>query len=205
MIMKTVKDFFEERAIEFLRDYRYAYGAKESTGILTTEKLNQLAANSPDQYTDDYKSMTAKNIGWKVIDCSGLVCSLLGVANMGSSQLAELPHNNPDFSYITGGYKWGDIFWKKGHVGIYIGNDRILEAKSVAKGVVISGILENNWKKVIRFNPWHLYKNIGWCQDGNRWWYTIGESRGDFYRNCTVEIDGKMYSFDNDGYLKGDK
>ncbi len=39
----------------------------------------------------------------------------------------------------------------------------------------------------------------GWQKDSKGWWYELED--GSYYTNVFVEIDGKIYSFGEDGYM----
>lgn len=205
MIPQTKRSEMLQKGWTYLHEYVYAYGAKNYTGTLTKQKLDNMRKDNPKMYTVDYYNKTARNIGRKVIDCSGLVCDLWGISNIGSSQIAELPKTKPLL------YKevnipeilWGDVLWKLGHVGIYIGSGHVLEAKGVSQGVRLSKLYDTPWVKCIRMNSLHRYDMKGWILDpNNRWWYAYGQSAGEFYHSCICDPDGtgKYYSFDADGY-----
>lgn len=193
-------------AIEYLAKYKYAYGAKRTTGVLTESKLNTLASNSPAMYTAAYKSATAKHIGEHVIDCSGLVCALWEIPDIGSTQISNLPTKHIlDYErvpIIRSKLKWGDALWKDGHVGMYLGDGYVIEAKGVKEGVRISRLEDTAWCRAIRKCDLHKYERIGWCLDDIGWWYAYGESDGEFYKKCTLRPDAvsKYWTFDKDGY-----
>ena len=136
MTRKEIRD----DAKYYTKHYGYAYGAKRNTGTLTAGKLNQLARLNPTIYTADYKCRTAKNIGRPVIDCSGLVCAIWNIKDIGSYQIFQLPENNNNFAYVLpkrGTLHVGDALWRVGHCAIYIGNGEVVEAKGVNYGVRI--------------------------------------------------------------------
>lgn len=200
------------KALEYLAKYKYAYGAKRSTGVLTESTLNKLAANSPATYTETYKLATKQHIGELVIDCSGLVCALWNISDIGSSQIHDLPtkrSNEYDIVPLTRSkLKWGDALWKNGHVGMYLGDGYVIEAKGVTAGVRISKIEDTPWLLAIRKRDLHKYERVGWCLDNIGWWYAYGESAGEFYHNCTLRPDeeSRDWTFDNEGYaMKSEK
>ena len=193
-------------AFEYLTKYKYAYGAKRNTGVLTESKLKKLAANSPETYTETYKLATKQHIGELVIDCSGLVCALWNITDISSSQIHDLPtkrSNEYDIVPLTrSNLKWGDALWKTGHVGMYLGNGYVIEAKGVTAGVRLSKLEDPLWLRAIRKRDLHKYERIGWCLDDIGWWYAYGESDGEYYRNCTLRPDAvsKYWAFDKEGY-----
>lgn len=73
----------------------------------------------------------------KGLDCSGLVQYCHAVAGI------SLPHYSE--SQYAGGKKVsspqpGDICWKPGHVGIYIGNGQMIEAQQTGTNIMISPV-----------------------------------------------------------------
>ena len=71
------------------------------------------------------------------LDCSGLVQYCHSVAGI------SLPHYSE--SQYAGGTKVsspepGDICWKPGHVGIYIGNGQMIEAQQTGTNIMISPV-----------------------------------------------------------------
>lgn len=73
----------------------------------------------------------------KGLDCSGLVQYCHAVAGI------SLPHYSE--SQYAGGQKVttpqpGDICWKPGHVGIYIGNGQMIEAQQTGTNIMISAV-----------------------------------------------------------------
>lgn len=189
-----------------LRSYHYIYGFKESDNPVTEHKINALARQYKSIFDTNYIKKAKKFIGQRAIDCSGLVCSFWEIPDIGSSQLAELPTRHPDQYQLIDAkrdkLKWGDCLWKGGHVGIYIEDGKVVESKGINYGVRISTLESTPWVYAIRKKELHMYDNIGWCREKDgRWWYTYGESKGEYFSNCRVYIGGKFYTFDADGYM----
>lgn len=189
----------------FLRSYHYVYGMKESYNPLTQQRLDILARDNKSIYDANYIKKAKKFIGQRCIDCSGLVCVIWGISDIGSSQIADLPSKKPmEYALIDAKrdkLKWGDCVWKRGHVGIYIEDGKVLEAKGINEGVRISTLENTPWIYAIRKKDLHLYDHIGWNKEKDgRWWFSYGESKGEYFEGCTVNIGDKAYSFDNDGY-----
>ena len=50
--------------------------------------------------------------------------------------------------------------------------------------------------------------NVGWnlsfreSSKKMEWWYAYGSKRGDYYKNCVAQINGKIYAFDDEGWMK---
>ena len=206
MNLATKKVDMFAKATVLLRSYHYVYGMKESYNPLTQQKLNELARTNKTVYDANYIKKAKKFIGQRCIDCSGLVCALWGISDIGSSQIADLPtKDNRHYKLVDAKrdvLKWGDVVWKRGHVGIYIEDGKVLEAKGINEGVRISTLENTPWIYAIRKVDWHLYENIGWNKEKDgRWWFSYGESKGEYFANCRVQINDKFYTFDADGYM----
>lgn len=116
--------------------YRYLYGGKGQD--YTTALVNKFAALYPKVYTAYIKAEALKNAdkGYKAIDCSGFVCKVLGISNMGSAQLRDAAERHLSVSRENA--KPGMAIWHPGHIA-YIGEDlKIYEAASTKAGMRIS-------------------------------------------------------------------
>lgn len=95
-----------------------------------------------------YVTTAAKWIGKEVFDCSGLIVAafeaILGkyadrTADTFKAQATE-----------SGGIKTipeipGLMVWRKGHIGVYIGGGKVVEARGVNYGVVITDVFKRDW------------------------------------------------------------
>ena len=115
---------------------RYVYGAKYQKH--TTSLVKKLAKQYPGVYTNTYKKKTLSDAdkGYMGIDCSGLVCKVLGIVQQGSSQLKS---NAVKLLKVTkANAKEGMAIWKQGHIA-YIGEGlKIYEANGVDKDMEVS-------------------------------------------------------------------
>ena len=191
------------RALEMVAYYKYVYGMKHSYGRLTQDRINILAKDNPSTFSSSYVAKANKLIGKLCIDCSGLVCYLWQIQDIGSWDISQLPKTKPNrYAKVKlTELKWGDCVWKKGHVGIYLGDGRVIEAKGIDYGVRISNLGDTPWVYGIRDKELHFYGRLGWCKTDGKWWFTYGESKGEYLHDTTVQIDGKQYTFDADGWL----
>jgi len=88
----------------------------------------------------------------------------------------------------------GVMVWRDGHVGIYIGNDEVIESRGVEYGVVRTRLSDRNW------TGWFLHPNLtynaqGWTQiDGKTFYYRSGK-----YLTGQQVIDGQVCLFGQDG------
>lgn len=134
----------------------YVYGAKGARGPLTQSWLNMLIKMYPKQFTASYqkKIKDKKLVGKTCTDCSGLVSWYTG-KEIGSSQLysqasKRIPISNwKDFPI-------GTVVWKSGHVGVYLGDGQVVEAKGINYGTVQTPIESVKWKYGLLFS-WIQY------------------------------------------------
>lgn len=201
--MRFLDDALNDARYFYVEKWWYGYGFKLNNNPPTNATVDILAAMYPSIYTEDYIAKVKDYIsqGYNLIDCSGLVCEVLGIPDIGSSQLGILPNTCND-----NGYKYadspqaGDVLWKSGHVAFALDSTFCIEAKGINYGVRRSKIAEQGFTKIIR-PTYKYYKNLGWNKDNNGWWYAYGRMKGEYYWNCTAWINDKLYAFDKEGYL----
>lgn len=191
------------KALEMVSFYHYVYGMKYSYGKLTENRINILAKDNPSMFTPKYIAKAKKLIGKYCIDCSGLVCYLWDINDIGSWGISQLPITKPErYAKVSlKQLKHGDCVYKKGHVGIYLGNGKVIEAKGINYGVIISDLKSTPWLYGISDKYLHYYGRIGWCITDGKYWFTYGESKGEYFHNCNVDINGQTFKFDKDGWL----
>ena len=140
-----------KKLIDFLKSKLgcgYAYGSEGQT--LTTGLLKSLK----DEYPKDVKDSTSKWLGKECYDCSGLTMKAL-------QKIGISVHHNAEYTWAEDLKQRGDInsiptdklclVFKKGdngkmhHIGIYIGNGKVIEAKGADYGVVETDLKGGNW------------------------------------------------------------
>lgn len=128
----------------------YFYGSKMT--VLTENQMQQLHRLYPSIVTAAYmkKARTKGQVGKVNTDCSGLISSytgkLLGSGQLYSQAYARLPISRwKDFAV-------GTVLWKKGHVGIYLGNGKVSEARGINYGTIVSDINSTAWKCGLTFS-----------------------------------------------------
>ncbi len=132
----------------------YFYGSKMK--VLTENFMKQMHAAYPKVVTAAYMALARakKQVGRVNVDCSGLVSAytlhVLGSAQLYSQAYARMP--------ISTWKSWapGVVVWRSGHVGVYLGNGRVAEAKGINYGVVITDITKGSWKYGLTFS-WLSY------------------------------------------------
>ena len=126
----------------------YVYGTKME--ILDDVKLNILAKEYPSVFTTSYINKAKKFIGKECTDCSGLISAytkkLLGSAQLYSSAKKRMK--------IDTWKDWavGVVLWKSGHVGVYIGDGYVIEARGIDYGTVKTKITDRGWKYGLTFD-----------------------------------------------------
>lgn len=128
----------------------YFYGSKMT--VLTYNFMNQMNELYPSIVNDKYiaKAVKKGQVGKKNVDCSGLIGSYrekqIGSAQLYSSAKKRLPISEiKDFAV-------GTVLWKKGHVGVYIGNGLCVEAKGIDYGTIKSKVSDTDWKYGLTFS-----------------------------------------------------
>lgn len=133
---------FVSNAMKY-KGYGYVYGAK---GQMYSKAEAERMAESGSK-SDYYYLTTCKRwFGHYVTDCSGLIYLALGKKNMrradGYLDSCKEKGNISTIPNIA-----GLIVWKKGHIGIYLGDGKVLESRGVAYGVVITNVKDRPWTK----------------------------------------------------------
>lgn len=138
--------------VAFVRDKigcGYVFG---STGELITEAFIQAkAAQYKEMYTAGYISSSRKWIGHIAFDCSGLIRKATGTSTNAhgyyskateSGKIGTIPEIPGVLVFMA--RRDGTMY----HVGVYVGNGKVIEAKGVAYGVVeTTGRNWSHWGK----------------------------------------------------------
>lgn len=128
----------------------YVYGAKGAGGVLTSSRLNTLAKSYPSMFTASYITKARKYVGRVCTDCSGLVSWYTGKP-LGSAQLYSTASKRIPISEISK-VPVGAVLWKSGHVGVYQGNGKVVEAKGINYGTVETKVSSTKWKYALLFD-----------------------------------------------------
>lgn len=128
----------------------YFYGSKMK--VLTENFMKSMHAQYPSIVTKAYMALARakKQVGRINVDCSGLISAftlhMLGSAQLYSQAYARLPINT------WSSWAKGVVVWREGHVGVYLGNSKVAEAKGINYGVVITDITKGNWTCGLTFS-----------------------------------------------------
>lgn len=140
-----------QRALSYMDKYKYIYGAKgEYCGASHIERL---ILESPSYFNTDAKREAARSkAGNYCADCSGYVCICAEYAQYGSWGLYDVASVRRGLSVVNGtmiaggGYiPVGAVLWKSGHVGIYVGNQTVVEARSEEVDVQKNKVTERDF------------------------------------------------------------
>lgn len=144
------------------KPYWYGTFGNTASQSLLTAKAKQYPAHYGDARMSKYKS----EIGQRVHDCVGLIKGYLW-----SESATATPKYNSSQDVSANGMlgkckEWGYIdempeipgliVWSSGHVGVYIGNGDVIEARGFNYGVVKTRLDQRGWKKWGKC-PWITY------------------------------------------------
>lgn len=132
----------------------YFYGAKMQK--LTESFMTQMHKAYPKTVTTVYmnKARLKKMVGKVCVDCSGLISAYTGKV-LGSAQLYSQAKARMDISTWKN-WAVGVVCYRSGHVGVYLGDGKVAEAKGIDYGVVITDITKGKWTHGLTFS-WISY------------------------------------------------
>jgi hypothetical protein len=198
--MKTNTEFV--KYVAGLIGFAYAYGVQ---GVyLTPELLEAKARQYPKVYTPEYLERTRKkSLGRRCFDCTTAADLFTGTdrsANgwLAAAQFNRLPNGDirsiPEIPGLSVHYD--------GHMGVYIGNGEVIEARGVDYGVVKTKLKDRPWKywaKVPGISYEKIYpvpKRLLYL----RKWFLM---RGDDVRWVQQKLTNAGFNCDVDGVLGG--
>lgn len=123
----------------------YLYAAKGE--IATRNKIISWSDLYPSYYTSSRKNKALQYAGDIATDCSGLISWLTGIirSSQGYYNTAVMKGTITSIPEIP-----GLAVWRKGHIGIYIGNGSVIEAKGMDYGVVKTKLSTGTWTHWIK-------------------------------------------------------
>lgn len=148
----------------------YVYG---TYGQTCTKALREAKAKQYPKYKSNYMNICPKWDGKKVCDCSGMfkAWALEQAKKLGISLIVPMASGGWDAS-ANGAYSYwctekstnmktmpdepGIALFYDGHIGIYVGNGEVVEARGSSYGVVKTKLKDRAWKKWGRLN-WVTY------------------------------------------------
>lgn len=157
-MLKTAKGLVEYAKAQLGRPYWYGTFGQAASKELYEQKKRQY----PKQYTWDYDGITAK-----VHDCVGLIKGYLWCEDAQAEPVYNEEQDvSADMLYAiceTGGRINtipeipGVLVFKSGHVGIYVCNGEVIEARGRSYGVVKTKLSDRPWTDWA-FCPWIEYE-----------------------------------------------
>lgn len=136
----------------------YVWGAQ---GELYTPELAKIWARTRNKSETYYTKECAKWFGRYVVDCSGTI-------------IAAFRDKNPKYKDQSANYLFsqckakgdikdipeipGLIVWKKGHIGVYIGNGQAIESRGTKYGVVQTTVSKRPW------THWGKLADVGYSE-----------------------------------------
>lgn len=119
----------------------YVYGMKGA--VMTSAKFAQLRR----MYPSTIPASDVRKVGTVCVDCSGLISWYTGVLRSSSNQKSVATKVRP-ISAIKEAVP-GCALWRSGHIGVYIGNGLLIEARGSAYGTVLSKVRNRNFTHIL--------------------------------------------------------
>lgn len=127
------------------------------------------------------------------VDCSGLFVTYKGVGG----NRTDLLGSSSEYGLVSNGIPriHGLGLKQPGHVGVYVGGGMAVDARDESSGICYQSVSSKSW--VYWFKVAGVsYPTTGWQTfEGNQYYYQNGE----YVVNCTMNIDGVVYTFGSDG------
>lgn len=186
----------------------YILGA--SGQVLTESRLQYFMNNNPDQYdTEDRMEQAYAWLDKRVADCSGLIRAYLYAdEDSRSVQTSDYPFLTSMSSVWYGSTPnaergpietmpetLGIILHRQNHVAIYIGHGKIIEAKGLRHGVVISDMIPAEWETWVKPNCID-YLDAGFYNIGDTVYYI---QNGLITTGWITDSLGNIYYVDTEG------
>lgn len=203
---------FAVRAMQEKWGYVYGtYGQK-----ITDKIIDGKRGQYPDMYDTvmkDGRNVYEHALAWiggRAADCAGLLKAYLWWQDDTSgprySAISDQSANDVYAAAVVKGpietipRTHGVLVWRKGHIGIYIGNGEVIESRGVMHGVVKTKLSERNWTNWCLFAR-VAYPSTGWVKIGvDRFYYQDGQ-----YLTGNHLIDGVPWQFGANGALRNQK
>ena len=189
------------------KKFVYWYGGKRQ--LCTVALADELKKEDPNVWTPDYyeKAMRDVQNNKMCCDCSGLVCGVYGIADVGTYSFLK------KFKVWKGAPKAGMIAWRGGHTGIFLSDgwdSKIAEMRGIDWDYRENRTFKEAGFTKVLYSPEVTYDKLdpaalpGWHADATGWWYrhTAGTGLDTYYHDTFKEIDGHIYYFDRNGYVR---
>lgn len=194
-------------AAKNFKNYIYWYGGKRQ--LCTVALADELKRENPNVWSSEYykKAMLDVQHHRRCCDCSGLVCGVYGIGDIGTGSFLKT------FKVWRGVPKAGMIAWRNGHCGIFLSdgwNSKIAEMRGIDwdyrenRTFAEAGFTKVLYSSNVSYETLDPAAVPGWHADSVGWWYrhTAGAGPDTYYHDTFREIDGKVYYFDSEGYVR---
>lgn len=185
----------------------YVYGSCGAP--LTMSQINTWASLYPSTYSVSYINKAKTFIGKRCTDCSGLISWATGIRR-NSSAFRSTATEEIKISELTDEHA-GWAVWKSGHIGVYIGGGKVIEAKGINYGTVQSNLKDVAWVCAIKLKDIDYGSKTsaaaaldGWQKESGVWrFYEKGTKKVNSWLQYT-DVTGSTdwYYFDENGNLK---
>lgn len=195
-----------ERAL--VEDWGYVYGTYGK--VLTEKYLDQKYTQYPKQIGKHLDFIKANNIGKRTVDCVNLIKSYLWWDDLKNNPSYSIRYDKVDGVWMsadgsfTVGKEKDDIsslpelpgvcVYYKGHIGVYIGNGEVIEARGTKYGVVKTKLKDRPW------THWLKYSSIEYLDETNH--KAIIQNRCQFSHPEAVWEVIDMHGYAQDLYKK---
>lgn len=170
-------------------------------GLFLTDKiLNEKAAQYPEIVGQHLEYIKKTWKGSRTVDCGGLIKSYIWWQDDAPKYDAKTDMT-ADLMYLQS-RKRGTIgtipevpglcVWRKGHIGVYIGNNEVIEAKGTKFGVIkspLTGPESNKW------THWLEHPNIEYIQESEDIFTDVAKERWSYADIMTVYKAGLMSGY----------
>lgn len=199
-MVSTGRELLENMEKYRKMNMRYWYGGKGQ--IASKQLAAYLKKENPNVWTDSYYREALEDVDGetRVCDCSGLVCLVYEIPQIGSYQIEQ------KFAEWKGEPKRGMIAWRPGHVGLIcsLNGGYMAEMRSIKYDYKETRTYKNAKMEKILYSPGIDYDNVqstGWHSDSSGLWFAYGNKQGEYYIESVKEIEGERYVFDRNGYV----
>lgn len=127
----------------------YRYGAKME--VLGTKRQELLIKMYPKYYAGTRRQIAINTANEMATDCSGLITWAGKTSPLSSSQIADDAITSVPINKVTEKHI-GWAVWKKGHIGIYIGNGKCIEARGFDYGVSIWTLANRDFTHALKLD-----------------------------------------------------
>lgn len=137
------------------------------------------------------------------VDCSGLIATYKGVGGWRTDMLASCQNEGRAWGYVSNGVPniHGLGLHTPGHVGVYVGSGKAVDARDVGIDVCYEDVYSRNWYGNYRWVEWFMITGVsypyqGWVLvDGNSFYY----EKGQYLTNTSRKLNGVTYKFNSLG------